>query len=179
MDLAEVSHLIIRRWGPQVAGSAVPRRCVELLAVSRHPHVFAVCRGYVSREGDEVYGRWTPVLLAAPPRLPLYFLLSQATARPAEGGAEHDGEAEPQYAQEDPWRERAEGEENGDGDVCKTEDNRSYYQFDIITHDTILSFKSIFFLNVAVSWISQCFIGLLQHFLIDFMRGSCESHIPS
>lgn len=54
-----------------------------------------------SMEGDEIYGRRATVLLTASQCLPLYLLLPQATARPAEGRAEHDGEAEAQDAQED------------------------------------------------------------------------------
>lgn len=132
------SHLIIGRWGPTVGGGAVSWRRVELLAVSLHPCVFAVRLRYVSREGDEVYGMWTHLLLAAPPRFPLQFLLPQATARPAEGGAEHDGEAEPQDAQEDPRRGA------GGRGRWKTQKKRNYNPFlckkDIITHDTFMSF---------------------------------------
>lgn len=66
-------------------------------------------------EGDEIYWRRAPVLLSATPHLPLYLLLPVATARPAEGRAEHDGEAEAQHAQEDPWRDS-----RGGGDGWKT-----------------------------------------------------------
>lgn len=54
-------------------------------------------------KGDEKYGRRATVVLGPPPRLPLDLLLPQAAARPAEGGAEHDEEADAQDGQEDPW----------------------------------------------------------------------------
>lgn len=53
-------------------------------------------------EGDEINGRRASFLLTASQRLPVDLLLSEATAHPAEGRAEHDGEAETQDAQEDP-----------------------------------------------------------------------------
>lgn len=43
-------------------------------------------------------------LLIAPPHLPLYLLLPETTASPAERRAKQDGEAEAQDAQEDPWK---------------------------------------------------------------------------
>ena len=97
--IPESCHLIVGGGGPRV----VRWRCEDLLTVSRHPGVLAVLLWDASMEGNEVYGRRASVLLAASPHLPLYLLFSQAAARPAEGGAEHDGETEAQHAQENPW----------------------------------------------------------------------------
>jgi len=98
------NHLVVGRWGPTEDSVAILWRCVELLAVPRHPVVvFAVLLCPASVEGDEIYGRRVRVLLlAVSPRLPGDLLLSQAAAHSAEGRAEHDGEAEAQDAQEDP-----------------------------------------------------------------------------
>lgn len=70
-----------------------------LLAVAGQ-HVVAVL-GQISGEGDDINGRWSAVVLRAPPGLPLDLLLSQTTAGPTEGGAEHDGQAEAQHGHED------------------------------------------------------------------------------
>lgn len=56
---------------------------------------------YASREGDEIYGRGLAVVGGASPRLPLNLRLPVTVARPAEAGAEQDGEPHAQDAQED------------------------------------------------------------------------------
>ncbi|TNN44635.1 hypothetical protein EYF80_045168 [Liparis tanakae] len=104
-EKGEVRETEVRgRRGPTEDSVAILWRCVELLAVPRHPVVvFAVLLCPASVEGDEIYGRRVCVLLlAVSPRFPDDLLLSQAAAHSAEGRAEHDGEAEAQDAQEDP-----------------------------------------------------------------------------
>lgn len=102
-------YLIIGRWG-LIGSSAVSWWCLEILSVTRQPGgVFSIWLWRVLREGDEIY--WAlPLLLIVSPRLRLHLRLPYATACPAEGHAEHDGEAETQDAQEDPWGGRWEGD---------------------------------------------------------------------
>lgn len=90
-------QLAVGRGGLAEGPVAVLREV--LLAVARQ-HVVAVL-GQVSGEGDDVNRGWSAVVLRAPPGLPLDLLLSQTAAGPAEGGAEHDGQAEAQQGHED------------------------------------------------------------------------------
>lgn len=90
-------QLAVGRGGLAVGPVAVLGRAV--LAVAGQ-HVVTVL-GQVPGEGDDVNGGRSAVVLAAPPGLPLDLLLSQTTAGPTEGGAEHDGQAEAQHGHED------------------------------------------------------------------------------
>lgn len=98
--MAHSTHLVVGRWGPAAEGAVLWRLVV--LAVAWVPAgILGVPVRYASREGDEIYGRGLAVVGGASPRLPLNLRLPVTVARPAEAGAEQDGEPHAQDAQED------------------------------------------------------------------------------
>lgn len=100
-----LTHLIVGRRGP--GGDGAVLGWLEVLAVPRLPAgILRVRVREASRERDEIYGRGLAVIAGAPPCLPLDLRLPVAVARPAEAGAEQDGEARAQDAQEDAGRGR-------------------------------------------------------------------------
>lgn len=95
------AQLVVGRWRLTEGCVVVLRGHEDFLAVAWHCRVVLTVLGQSSGEGYDINRGRSALLLAAPPRLPLDLLLSQAVAGPTEGRAEHDGNAEAQHGHED------------------------------------------------------------------------------